>query len=103
MDVNFNGSLWWCNILQLYRGKKCSAQIFAKGSHSIAYFVRLILSPGQGFSHNWHRHCQIWSACQIQCRPRAWDTDCELKYHFLGKLSRQKVSYITWNVPYKMA
>jgi hypothetical protein len=27
--------------------------------------VRLILSLGQGFSHNWHRHCQIWSACQI--------------------------------------
>ena len=65
MDVNFNGSLWWCNILQLCRGKKCSAQIFAKGSHSIAYCVRLILSLGQGFSHNWHRHCQIWSACQI--------------------------------------
>jgi hypothetical protein len=67
MDVNFNGSLWWHNILQLYRGKKSSAQIFAKGS-----------------------------ACQIQCRPRAWDTDCELKYHFLENLSRQKVSYITW-------
>ena len=72
MDVNFNGSLWWHNILQLYRGKKCSAQIFAKGSHFIAYFVRLILSLGQGFSHNWHRHCQIWSTCQIGIAHPHW-------------------------------
>jgi hypothetical protein len=34
MDVNFNGSLWWHNILQLYRGKKSSAQILLKAPHA---------------------------------------------------------------------
>ena len=35
MDVNFNGSLWWRNILQLYRGKKFQLKFLLKALISL--------------------------------------------------------------------